>query len=165
MLGQKRKLQLTIPGPKRVCEFCYSNLPRDVDVTVCDACDEAMKAQYAEEDSARAKRHAAKYKCKRCGDGLPLDRRFTCLPCYRLAEERGELTVMKVSRSHPDYKPELVPEGEKQCTDCLQTKQLSEFYKQATTADKLMYRCKECQKYRVRTHQKREEVNELFQVQ
>lgn len=49
--------------------------------TICARCDLALEKSQETEIKAREEKHAAKFKCKKCGNGLPLNRGRYCMEC------------------------------------------------------------------------------------
>lgn len=66
----------------KTCEFCAKKFVSKED-TVCGPCDNKLEKQQGAQILKLETAHAKKFKCKQCGDGLPLSRArhcFTCVP-------------------------------------------------------------------------------------
>lgn len=143
------------------CEFCGNALNHNSEWTVCTPCDQAMMEQYREEDGKKARAWAAKHKCRDCGVGLPLTRRFKCTECdvphLRETEdamwegiETGDIDDSTPSRKakKKDFVVDTLVAREKKCNDCKQVKPVAEFSRDSYTKDMYRNKCKRCDSIR-----------------
>lgn len=135
---------------KRICELCFVGLPATSTWTVCHDCDESMRKQFLAEDREKARKHAAKYKCRQCARGLPLTRRLDCESCVPPELRPVDDVVweqLEVWDGGIEYRP---PVAEKHCPLCNVTKPATEFSRNNNRADRLYMWCKPCHN----THQR-----------
>jgi hypothetical protein len=74
------------------------------DEDMCDRCDRALEKSQETEIKAREKKHAAQFKCKKCGNGLPLHRARYCMECIPdHASSNGINRSIPVDLADDDY--------------------------------------------------------------
>jgi hypothetical protein len=133
----------------KTCEFCLLPKVTSPEDTVCNDCDAKMAFEYAMEDSDRAAKHAAKYKCRSCGCGLTESRTLQCVSCLpELGHDSGDFLYVAEDEEEQKPAPLRVIYTTFDCSGCAATQLPIEYA--AKNGNKKPTRCKGCERKRSR---------------